>query len=75
MLSMFSVGTREAVQPVAIPLTHLVFVQCTAIAPKGRLQKYAITEFTFPTLVTTKHNIVNLHSLLHVYFVGTVPHS
>jgi len=75
MLSMLSVGTGESVQPAAIHLTHLVFVQCAARAPKGRLQKYAITEFTFPTLVTTKHNTVNLQSLLHIYLVDTVPHS
>jgi hypothetical protein len=75
MLSMLSVRTGESVQPAAIHLTHLVFVQCAARAPKGRLQKYAITEFTFPTLVTTKHNTVNLHSLLHIYLVDTVPHS
>jgi len=72
---MLSVRTGESVQPAAIHLTHLVFVQCAARAPKGRLQKYAITEFTFPTLVTTKHNTVNLQSLLHIYLVDTVPHS
>jgi hypothetical protein len=75
MLFTLSVGTRESVQPVAIHLTQLVFVQCAAQAPKGWLHTYAITEFTFPTLVTTKHNAVSLHSLLHVYFVSTVPHS
>jgi len=75
MLSMLSVGIGESVQPAAIHLTQLVYVQCAAQAPKGRLHKYAITDFTFPTLVTTKHNTVNLHSLLHVYFVSTVPHS
>jgi hypothetical protein len=75
MLSMLSVGIGKSVQPAEIHLTQLVFVQCAARAPKGQLQKYAINEFTFPTLVTTKHNTVNLHSLLHVYFVSTVPHS
>ena len=75
MLSMLSVGIGESVQPAAIHLTQLVFVQCAAQAPKGRLQKYAITEFTFPTLVTTKNNTVDLHSLLYVHFASTVPHS
>lgn len=75
MLSMLSVGIGVSVQPAANHLTQMVFVQCATQAPKGWLQKYAITEFTFPTLVTTKHNTVNLHSLLHISFESTVPHS